>query len=544
MTEQWKPEPLKPASNATNAVSDLPAAPREQPQAGDNVIDLFAAKERLHAQNAGEQIPTPPSGPTDAASFFTVRDKHPLPLLTAPNEPRRYRVRVELDHSTPPIWRSLSLPSDIRLDRLHEVIQVAIGWDDTHLHQFTTASDPLGYETEGILTPFARAEGDEGVMESELRLDQFLAAPGDILHYTYDFGDGWDHTLTLDLVEQAGQAAPTDAAVRCLDGARQGPPEDVGGMTSYDHVLEVAADSNHREYPEMEERIHLLDLVDFVDEIDPAALNRGLARLALADAALDWLGLTAEPAGVAPVGSARGQLAVLFSQAGVEAQRYLAGYLGAAVLPEPEPLEPATVAKATAVIRQYLMWVGEGVRLTAAGFVPPEQVKALMTELDPDDAWGSTPKSESDAIPLLLLRKVVMALGLARKYRGMLVPTQAGRTLKDAPGRLWTALATKLPVETTEHGQDIGLLLLILVGADEATHPVNLRNDLDKLSSMSGWDLQTGGRFGNGSGLSEVSLTVLVLSWAATGRLLTLEDPPAALRLPRARLLARAALRR
>ncbi|TFD50222.1 plasmid pRiA4b ORF-3 family protein [Cryobacterium frigoriphilum] len=290
MTEQSKPEPL-------TSVPPLPDAPPDPALAAvDNVIDLMAAKERLHAQTAGEQIPTPATGPTDAASFFAERTKRPLPLLTPPREPHRLRVRVELDHSAPPIWRQLSLPGDIRLDRLHEVLQVAIGWDETHLHQFTPAGDPLGYETEGILTPFAREEGDEGIMESELRLDQFLAAPGDLLHYTYHFGDGWDHTLTLDAVDDATpHAVPTDAAVRCLDGARKGPPEDVGGMTGYDHVLEVASDPDHREYQEMAERISLLDLVDFVDEIDLAAINRGLERLGRADAGLERLDL--DPAG-------------------------------------------------------------------------------------------------------------------------------------------------------------------------------------------------------------------------------------------------------
>lgn len=266
MTEHGKPtEPpdLTPRSDVPTAATRV-----------DNVIDLFSAKKRLHAQSAGDQIPTPAPGSTDAASFFAVRDTRPLPLLNPPREPRRYRVRVELDHSTPPIWRSLSLPSDLHLDRMHEVIQVAMGWDDSHLHQFTTANDPLGYETEGILTPFALAEGDAGLLESDLRLDQFLAAPGDVLHYTYDFGDGWDHTLTLDLVEPA---APTDAAVRCLDGARQGPPEDVGGMTSYDHLLEVVADPHHPDHAEMAETITLLNLSGFVDEIDLAAVNRGLA---------------------------------------------------------------------------------------------------------------------------------------------------------------------------------------------------------------------------------------------------------------------------
>lgn len=554
MTEHSKPEPLKSVPPLPDALPGPPpdslrvGAPLAAVLAVDNVIDLVAAKERLHAQNAGEQMPTPSTVPTDAASFFDVRDKRPLPLLTPPMEPHRFRLRVEIDDSTPPIWRSLSLPSDIRLDRLHDVIQVAIGWEDTHLHQFTTANDPLGYETAGILTAFALAEGDEGVLESQLRLDQLLAAPGDILHYTYDFGDGWDHTLTLDLVEPAEPvasseraAAPTDSAMHCLDGARTGPPEDIGGMAGYNHLIEVLGNTEHPEYRAMLPTIFHLDMFSFVDEIDLIDIDRGLARLDRADAGLAWLD---RDAGDMPEVSQRHiQLRVLFAQMGAEAQRHLAGYLGAAVAPQVDALDAAAIEKATAVIRSYLRYLGEGLTLTAAGYLSPKHVSALMHELDPDQVWTVRARREVDAAPLLSLREVVITLGLARKYKGALVPTKLGRTLRDSPAKLWAALVNKLPLETSEHGRDIGLLLLILVASGAATSPQRVSTELDRLSSMIGWELHSGGRYGNSAAFSDVLNTGLLLTWAGTGRLLPRNGWRGGLEQPGALLLAGAALR-
>ena len=541
MTEHSKPEPLKsvpPLPDAPPAPSPLVAVPPV-----DNVIDLVAAKERLHAQNAGDQIPMPQTGPTDAASFFAVRDKRPLPLLTPPVEPHRFRLRVELDDSTPPIWRSLSLPSDIHLDRLHDVIQVAIGWDDSHLHQFTTANDPLGYQTAGILTPFALAEGDEGVLESELRLDQLLAAPGDILHYTYDFGDGWDHTLTLDLVEsvEAEGVEAADGVVRCLDGARKGPPEDVGGVTGYEHLIEVVTNTEHPEYREMLPTIFHFDMFPFVDAIDLTDINRGLARLDRADAGLIWLD---HATGVTPEASRRHrELRVLFAQIGPEAQRHLAGYLGAALVPPVDALDEAAMEKATAVIRTYLTYLGEGITLTAAGYLSPKHVTTLMHQLDPDRVWTVRARREIDTAPLLALREVVITLGLARKYKGALVPTKLGRTLRDSPAKLWAAIVNKLPLETSEHGRDLGLVLLVLVASGAATSPERVHTDLDRLSSMIGWDLQSGGRYGNSAAFGDVMNTGLLLTWAGIGTLLPRGGWRGGLERPGALLLAAAALR-
>ena len=177
--------------------------PPNQDASAENVTDIADFKARFNAATAG-------SGAPDAsARGFMDAPLKPLPLLTPPETPVLFRLRVDLADSHPPIWRRLTLPSNLTLDVLHDVLQTAFGWTNSHLHRFALARDRYGHETQGILTPYDVEEGDEGVLESELRLDQLLAKENDWLHYSYDFGDDWDHTIKLRAEGRVGH--PTGA---------------------------------------------------------------------------------------------------------------------------------------------------------------------------------------------------------------------------------------------------------------------------------------------------------------------------------------------
>ncbi|TFC44725.1 hypothetical protein E3T26_13990 [Cryobacterium sp. TMT1-21] len=77
---------------------------------------------------------TNPFGGGFGSGAQTVR---PLPLLESPATPAQFRIRVDLVGATPPLWRRLTLPSDLTLDRVHQVLQVVFGWTDTHVYQFS-----------------------------------------------------------------------------------------------------------------------------------------------------------------------------------------------------------------------------------------------------------------------------------------------------------------------------------------------------------------------------------------------------------------------
>jgi hypothetical protein len=159
---------------------------------------------------------------------------------SCPRRPRRpdvvtLRVRVDVDDIRPPIWRRMDLASDLPLDALHHILQSTFGWTDSHLHAFTAGGRMHESGAERYLTAFDLAEGDEGVLESDVRLDELLAESGDTLYYSYDFGDGWEHTILLEEVLDRGPDAPP---AWCLRGRRAGPIEDCGGPWGYQQLIE------------------------------------------------------------------------------------------------------------------------------------------------------------------------------------------------------------------------------------------------------------------------------------------------------------------
>lgn len=138
------------------------------------------------------------------------------------------RLRVRLRDVTPAVERVVDVPNDSRLDELHEVLQVAVGWTGSHLHQFIANDRRYGY-----------ADSDLDLDE----LDETSARLADLptrFTYLYDFGDGWEHD-----VEQLGDGADR---VGCVDGHGACPPEDCGGAPGYADVLEALGNPRHREH--------------------------------------------------------------------------------------------------------------------------------------------------------------------------------------------------------------------------------------------------------------------------------------------------------
>ena len=113
------------------------------------------------------------------------------------------QLRIDLEEVDPPIWRRLLVPSGIRLDRLHDVFQVAMGWTDSHLHAFTIGEQALrdASSTTSSKTSWTRRSSAPGPSGSERRF-----------RYEYDFGDGWQHQV---VVEEVTITTPVGLPSRC-----------------------------------------------------------------------------------------------------------------------------------------------------------------------------------------------------------------------------------------------------------------------------------------------------------------------------------------
>jgi hypothetical protein len=151
-----------------------------------------------------------------------------------------YQIKVTLVHSRPPIWRRLQVESGVTLDRLHDTLQMVMGWTNSHFHGFRLPSSQKG--ARGRLLPIERAD------EKATRLDDLLRRRKDWLVYDYDFGDSWEHEV---LLEEIHPRPLSQRLPMVLAGRGACPPEDVGGLPGYYHFLEAIKDPNHPEHEDM-----------------------------------------------------------------------------------------------------------------------------------------------------------------------------------------------------------------------------------------------------------------------------------------------------
>ena len=153
------------------------------------------------------------------------------------------RLHITLDGVEPSVTRTLQVPVTLRLDRLHLVIQAAMGWDDAHLYAFLAGNkrwsppDP-GFDNDAL--PVATAS-----------LADIIAASGAApIRYIYDFGDDWVHLIT---VQTTDAAVPGNLYPKLVDALGQCPPEDVGGLPGYQNFLEALADKRHPDHRHLTE---------------------------------------------------------------------------------------------------------------------------------------------------------------------------------------------------------------------------------------------------------------------------------------------------
>ena len=202
----------------------------------------------------------------DLAAQALERSKH---VEAIPGSERVYQFKVTLKDSYPPIWRRIQV-QDGTLDRLHEHIQTAMGWTNSHLHHFKVGEQFYG-------DPLLMQENfDEFGYEDSTRtkLSQVLPPTGKRFRfeYEYDFGDSWWHQV---LFEGCLRVEPGGRYPVCVEGERACPPEDVGGVWSYPDFVDAIENPEHERHEELREWVGgTFDPEAF----DPAAATRAMRR--------------------------------------------------------------------------------------------------------------------------------------------------------------------------------------------------------------------------------------------------------------------------
>lgn len=150
-----------------------------------------------------------------------------------------YICRIELDEITPSIWREFQFHPDVTFHQLHKIIQVVMGWENYHLYEFHVNETVIGLPD----PTFADLEDRKMLNARREIVQKHVHEENIVFSYVYDFGDDWQHTVTLVKID----SSTSHPVPLCLDGARSCPQEDVGGVWGYQHMLEVLSTPNHPE---------------------------------------------------------------------------------------------------------------------------------------------------------------------------------------------------------------------------------------------------------------------------------------------------------
>ncbi|QTG82428.1 plasmid pRiA4b ORF-3 family protein [Arthrobacter crystallopoietes] len=300
-------------------------------------------------------------------------------------------LHITIAGTEPEIWRDVRVPAAITLTDLHKVIQRAFGWDNRHLHMFES-SNAAGQERRF-------ASNEETIMELETEpaavftLEDVFTSRGTTLVYEYDFGDTWQHEISI-----SGHAVAPAGQLSCLAGANRGPVEDSGGTGGYRELCGILLDPSHERHDDLATWYSWVTNKPAAEfdpqEFDLEKCNRSLARLS--------------------------------------------PQLGDAT---PTPEEMATVVLPA---KWLLQRVGaDGLELTKDDYLKPAVVADAMTTLGWEKRWYGKFNRESQTLPVFELRSTLQDWGLLRKFKGKLVRTPAGRKTYDDDVRLWGYLADR-----------------------------------------------------------------------------------------------------
>lgn len=164
-------------------------------------------------------------------------------------------VRIELLDTNPLIWREAEVPTSITMKVLHDVVQITMGWFDSHLWRFTVNGQHIGPVLD---EPWANPDQKDAM---KVRLRDILGPDTTVIDYLYDFGDSWEHRLT---VSDVRQGEPGVDYPRYIAGEWAAPPEDCGGILGFYAVLDALADPKHPDHA---------DVAEWLDGYDPREIK-------------------------------------------------------------------------------------------------------------------------------------------------------------------------------------------------------------------------------------------------------------------------------
>ena len=169
---------------------------------------------------------------------------------------------------SPMIWRRLLVRSESTLAQLHDIIQIAFGWSDSHLHRFRIHGRDYG-----VSRP-----GGPGFSQDarQVRLADFQFRRNERFLYEYDFGDSWQHEVRIE------RRAPGGAEAKLSDLCRWATPGTAGrlrrplGLPANDATRSRCDVGEHLE--RLVESVEAGDLEAIRDQLEDDRVLAGVAR--------------------------------------------------------------------------------------------------------------------------------------------------------------------------------------------------------------------------------------------------------------------------
>jgi len=169
------------------------------------------------------------------------------------------QIKITLVESNPQVWRRVLIPLHFTLQQLHEVIQITMGWQNSHLYSFDISGVEYGEDLEDI---------NEEIKDAQKHKLSDILTDKKQFFYLYDFGDDWQHEIIIEsiLKKENNYNYPV-----CIAGQNACPPEDSGGIYNYQEILETLNNKNHEDHLEI-----ITWLGGFFDPLtfDPNRINR------------------------------------------------------------------------------------------------------------------------------------------------------------------------------------------------------------------------------------------------------------------------------
>lgn len=304
---------------------------------------------------------------------------------------RTIRLRVELRDVVPRVVRVLDVPAVVTLPEMHDLLQVAVGWTGSHLHQFV-AGPPLHARPRGPARPgdpetvVYMPDFGDGFVADDLvglrQVDESGVRLRDLptrFDYVYDLGDGWEHDIKV--------TGPGGDTVRLVSGEGNCPPEDCGGPPGYAELLAAAGGAH--------------------DPDDPEGADAEWSEL-----------LKSRAAEIRP-----------FDHDAVDdVVRRTAGVV------------PGSV-------RLLLDLIAGGVKLTPGGRLPRVLVRQVQDQRPDWNPWSKPASVEEDLLPLWALTDLLRQVGVLRVTKGVIAPIKSVQG-PDAEVEIVRRLRSWLPDET------------------------------------------------------------------------------------------------